>query len=158
MRGIDCLPVINASEVSITTEIHSLSGVKLDQKVEVGTVNFDVSAKLDERERKSGKKVVAFLIEISTKPSLAKFEIKGNVTLTGKEAQMEKLLEIDPQTKLPFLLYRVYQQVFMAIYLLATIIDVPYPPPDLLHSEKLEEQDVTAKVASEEETVEAETA
>lgn len=151
------MPVINAPDVSIITEIHSLLAVKLDNKVEAETVNFDVSAKLDEKERKSGKKIVAFLIEFSTKPSLAKFEIKGNVTLTGKEAQMEKLLEIDPETKLPFLLYRVYQQVFMATYLLATMINVPYPPPDLLHSEKLGEQDITTQVASEE-TVETETA
>ncbi|MEM2916786.1 MAG: hypothetical protein QXN63_00310 [Candidatus Bathyarchaeia archaeon] len=148
------MPVINSPDVSITTEIHSLSAVKLDNKVEAETINFDVSAKLDEKERKSGKKIVAFIIEISTKPSLAKFEIKGNVTLTGKEAQMEKLLEIDPETKLPFLLYRVYQQIFMAIYLLATIIDMPYPPPDLLHSEKIEEQNITAQAAPEEETIE----
>lgn len=154
MRSITYLPVINAPDVSITTEIHSLSAVKLDNKVEAETINFDVSAKLDEKERKSGKKIVAFIIEISTKPSLAKFEIKGNVTLTGKEAQMEKLLEIDPETKLPFLLYRVYQQIFMAIYLLATIIDMPYPPPDLLHSEKIEEQNITAQAAPEEETIE----
>lgn len=154
MRSITYLPVINSPDVSITTEIHSLSAVKLDNKVEAETINFDVSAKLDEKERKSGKKIVAFIIEISTKPSLAKFEIKGNVTLTGKEAQMEKLLEIDPETKLPFLLYGVYQQIFMAIYLLATIIDMPYPPPDLLHSEKIEEQNITAQAAPEEETIE----
>ena len=47
---------------------------------------------------------------------------------------LEKMLEIDPETKVPYILNIVYQHVFTSIYLLSTILNAPYPPPDLLHT------------------------
>jgi len=97
-------------------------------------LNFDVNAKLEEKERKSGKLVISFVLTVGTKPSVAKFEIEGLATLEGKSQSIEKLLEIDPETKIPLLLHRIYQQVFMSTFLLATLLDTSYPPPELLFS------------------------
>jgi len=49
---------------------------------------------------------------------------------------IEKMLEIDPETKVPYVLNIVYQHVFTSIYLLSTILNAPYPPPDLLHTKE----------------------
>ena len=49
---------------------------------------------------------------------------------------LEKMLEIDPETKVPYILNIVYQHVFTSIYLLSTILNAPYPPPDLLHTKE----------------------
>jgi len=89
---------------------------------------------LEEKERKSGKVVVNFTLAISTKPSVVKFEVGGMATVAGKDPEIKKMLEVDPETKVPLLLHRVYQQVFKAIFLLAAIVNVPNPPPDLLFS------------------------
>jgi len=46
------------------------------------------------------------------------------------------MLEIDPETKVPHVLGIVYQHVFTSTYLLSTILNTPYPPPDLLHTKE----------------------
>ena len=87
---------------------------------------------MEEKERKSGRVVVNFTLTISTKPSVVKFEVGGMATVDGKDSDIKKMLEVDPETKVPLLLHRVYQQVYKAIFLLAAIVNVPNPPPDLL--------------------------
>ncbi|RLI45475.1 hypothetical protein DRO69_05245 [Candidatus Bathyarchaeota archaeon] len=111
-----------------------MRGVKFGEKEESTTFNFDVNAKLEEKERKSGRLVVGFVLTVGTKPSVVKFEIEGVATLSGSNPAIEKLLEVDPETKIPLLLHRVYQHVFTTTFLLATILDTPYPPPNLLFS------------------------
>jgi hypothetical protein len=111
-----------------------LRGVKLGGKEETSALSFDVNAKLEEKERRSGRLVVGFVLTMSTKPSVVKFEVEGTAVLEGKNPDIERLLEADPKTKVPLLLHRVYQHVFTSTFLLATLLDTPYPPPDLLFS------------------------
>ncbi len=68
---------------------------------------------------------------------MAKFEVEGIATLEGKNPDIDKLLEVNPQKKIPPLLHRVYQNVFTSTYLLATLLDTSYPPPDILSSGEL---------------------
>ena len=95
-------------------------------------MNFDINAKMEEKERKSDKRVIGFVLTVGTKPSIAKFEVEGLATLEGKNPDIEKLLEISPKKKIPQLLTRVYQRVFTSTYLLANLLDTSYPPPDML--------------------------
>jgi len=70
---------------------------------------------------------------IGTKPSVVKYAVRGKATLEGKTEEIEKMLEINPETKVPHVLGIIYQHVFTSTYLLSTILNAPYPPPDLLH-------------------------
>jgi len=121
-------------DVSVFVEITNLSGVKLSGDVGAEPVRFDVSAKLEEKERRSGRVIVLFALTVRTKPSVVKYEVGGSATLTGKDALIDKVLEVDPESKVPFVFHRVYQHVFTAIYMLASLIGTIYPPPDLLSS------------------------
>ena len=103
-------------------------------------MTFDVNAKLEEKERRSGKRVVGFVLTVGTKPSVAKFEIEGIATLEGKNPAIEKLLEVNPKKKIPLLLNRIYQRVFTSTYLLANLLDTSYPPPDMLSSGEMKKQ------------------
>jgi glutathione S-transferase len=111
-----------------------LRGVKLGGGEEFSELNFDVNAKLEEKERRSGRLIVSFVLTVGTKPSVVKFEVEGLATLEGKNPAIEKLLEVNPETKIPLLLHRIYQHVFTSTFLLATLLDASYPPPDLLFS------------------------
>jgi len=148
--------------VSVKVDIASLVGVRLGVKGGgVETVNFDVKAKLEERERKSQMVIVGFSLFLTTKPSIVKFEVEGTVTLTGKDTEINKMLEVDPETKVPYVFQRVYQYSFTAMYLMSTILNAPPPPQDLLfsHREGIPE-DVSVEVATdtaEAVTVQAET-
>jgi hypothetical protein len=55
------------------------------------------------------------------------------VTLEGPSADVKKKLEANPKTNIPQILFTVYQHIFNSIYILASILNTPYPPPDLLH-------------------------
>lgn len=122
------------SEVSVEVDVLGLRGVKLGGEEETSALSFDVNAKLEEKERRSGRLVVSFVLTVGTKPSVMKFEVEGIATLEGKNTAIERLLEADPKTKVPLLLHRVYQSVFTSAFLLATLLGTPYPPPDLLFS------------------------
>ena len=130
------LPSGDIGDVEIQVAISNVTGVKLNEKPPEGTLTFDVSAKLEEKERRSGQVRVVFLLTVGTKPNVAKFGIEGTATLTGKDASIEKLLEIDQETKIPRMLYGVYQRIFTALFLISTLLETPYPPPDLFHSTK----------------------
>jgi len=92
---------------------------------------------MEEKDRRSGKRVVGFVLTVGTKPSIAKFEVEGLATLEGKNPDIDKFLEVNPKTRLPLLLNRVYQQVFTSTFLMANILDTSYPPPDMLSAGEL---------------------
>jgi len=131
-------------DVSVRVEIAGVRGARLEGGAGggvvgvsgsiAGPVKFDVSARLEEKERRSGKIVVFFVLSVGTKPSVVKFELEGYATMTGRDEALSKMLEVDPKTGVPFVFHRVYQHSFMAIYLLATLMGTIYPPPDLLFS------------------------
>jgi hypothetical protein len=70
---------------------------------------------------------------ITTKPNIVKYSTVGSVTLEGTAEDIKKKLEANPKTNIPQILFTVYQHVFNSIYILASILNTPYPPPDLLH-------------------------
>ncbi|MCW4007946.1 MAG: hypothetical protein NWF09_04545 [Candidatus Bathyarchaeota archaeon] len=72
-------------------------------------------------------------MSITTKPNVVKYSTAGVVTLEGAPADVKKKLEANPKTNIPQILFTVYQHVFNSIYILASILNTPYPPPDLLH-------------------------
>lgn len=80
--------------------------------------------------------VVSFNLFLATKPSVVKFEVEGTATLTGKDDEISKMLDVDPETKVPYVFQRVYQYAFTAMYLLSTILHSPAPPNDLLFPQR----------------------
>jgi len=76
---------------------------------------------------------LGFTLLISTKPNVVKYSTGGSVILEGKAADVKKKLEVNPKTKIPQILFTVYQHVFNSIFMLSSILNTPYPPPDLLH-------------------------
>jgi hypothetical protein len=53
--------------------------------------------------------------------------------MSGKQEDIKKKLEVNPKTKIPQILFAIYQHVFNSIYILSSNLGTPYPPPDLLH-------------------------
>jgi hypothetical protein len=122
--------------VSVRIEITSLVGSRLDVNGNGEGISFNVKARLEERERKSQLVKIGFGLLLTTKPSVVRFEIEGFATLAGKDEDIRKMLEVDPETKVPRVLPRVYQHAFTAMYLLSTILNTPPPPHDLLGTQQ----------------------
>ena len=94
---------------------------------------FDVNAKLEEQKKGTNEVTLSFDLAISTKPNVVKYSTTGTVTLVGKADDIKKKLEVNPKTKIPQILFTIYQHVFNSIYMLSSNLNTPYPPPDLLH-------------------------
>ena len=92
-----------------------------------------LTQKLKNRKKKTTKLHSAFNLAISTKPNVVKYATSGTVTLSGKPDDIKKKLEVNPKTKIPQILFTIYQHVFNSIYILSSNLNTPYPPPDLLH-------------------------
>jgi len=138
-----------------------LLGIRLADNVGSGeVVNFDVQARMEEKERRSGWVSVGFALKVGTKPNVVKYEVEGEAILKGKDEEIKKMLEVDPETQIPFVFQRVYQHIFMSMYLLATLIDAPYPPHNLLYSDQQQismEQVRASIAAAKEENLQTET-
>jgi hypothetical protein len=121
------------SGVIVSIRIDSLQAERTGQTTEAASLFFDINAKLEEQKKSGDEVTLAFNLLISTKPNVVKYLIAGSVILEGKPADVKKKLEVNPQTKIPQILFTVYQHVFNSIFMLSSILTTPYPPPDLLH-------------------------
>lgn len=70
---------------------------------------------------------------IRTKPSLVKYEVGGKAVISGGRKAFDAALEADESTKVPKILHTIYQRAFMSLFLISSVIESPYPPPDLIH-------------------------
>ena len=94
---------------------------------------FDINAKIEEQKKENNQITLGFSLLISTKPNVVKYSTSGTVTMSGKPDDIKKKLEVNPKTKIPQILFTIYQHVFNSIYILSSNLNTPYPPPDLLH-------------------------
>jgi len=119
---------------SIRVSLGRVEGSKIDTGATPDSVAFDVDVSMDEESRTNEELVIAFNLTISTKPTLVKFEVGGTAAIAGGREAFDAALEMDEESSVPKVLHFVYQRVFTSLYLIAAQLDVPYPPPDLLHS------------------------
>ena len=130
MESLIC-PTLNIPNVSVVVDITNIAGVRLGVEGGTGAINFDVKARLEEKERRSQMVIVNFSLFLKTKPSVVKFKVEGTATLTGKDEGMNRMLKVDPEIKVPYVFQKVYQNAFAAMYLLSTILKSPPPPHNL---------------------------
>ncbi len=121
------------SGVTVSIRIDSLQAERTGQFLPVEDLFFDINAKIEEQKKTGEDVTLGFNLIITTKPNVVKYLTAGSVTLSGKSADVKKKLEVNPKTKIPQILFTVYQYAFNSIYILSSILNTPYPPPDLLH-------------------------
>jgi len=125
--------LMSSGEVRVDVKLVNIAGalVNSSNRDDIEP-SFDVNVKLEEIERSTSESVFNFAMAMNTKPSIVRFDVNGIVRVFGESKAVDKLLETDPDTKVPYLLKRIYQQIFVSIFLLSGIMNAPHPPPDLL--------------------------
>lgn len=126
-------PQYSVSGVTVTIYISSLNAEKIGENTTKEELFFDMNAKLEEQKRENSQVTLIFNLQISTKPSIVKYNTTGTVILAGKSEDIKKKLEANPKTQIPQILFTIYQHVFSSIFMLSSNLNTPYPPPDLLH-------------------------
>jgi len=108
-------------------------GSKLDETSNCfKPVKFNISANLEEVERGVNKVSLKFVFTIVTDPRVVKYQVEGRSEIEGQMEHIKKALTPHPSTKVPMVLYDIYQQVYSSIFVLSKTIDTPCPSPELL--------------------------
>lgn len=118
----------------IRVKLGKVEGTRIDTGATPDSVAFDVDVSLDEENRTNRELTLTFNLTIRTKPTLVKFEVGGTAVISGGREAFDAALEMDEESSVPKVLHFVYQRVFTSLYLIAAQLEVPYPPPDLLHA------------------------
>jgi hypothetical protein len=126
-------PQYSVSGVTVSITLNSLQAERSGVYAGSEDLFFDINAKIEEQKKDTNQLTLGFQLFISTKPNVVKYSTSGIVTLTGKAEDVKKKLEVNPKTKIPQILFTIYQHVFNSIYMLSSNLNTPYPPPDLLH-------------------------
>jgi hypothetical protein len=117
----------------VITKIRSVSSLKSDERATADTpVIFNFGVNMEEAERNDESVKLNFQMIMDTEPSIAKFTVEGSATIRGSAEVIEQMLSADPETNVPYVFTRIYQQVYAVIFMLAGTIEVPYPSPALL--------------------------
>ena len=77
---------MNVPDVTVTVELTGLRGEKIElppSNLASSPVKFDINAKLEERERKSGEIMVLFALTVGTKTQRRKIRITGKSHCNG---------------------------------------------------------------------------
>lgn len=123
----------SVSGVIVSINLSSLQGERTGLSSPTDELFFDINAKIEEQKKENNQVTLTFTLAISTKPNVVKYSTSGTVIMSGKADDIKKKLEVNAKTKIPQILFTIYQHVFNSIYILSSNLNTPYPPPDLLH-------------------------
>jgi hypothetical protein len=126
-------PQYSVAGVIVSINLSSLQAERTGLSSPTEELFFDINAKIEEQKKENNQVTLNFTLAISTKPNVVKYSTSGTVVMSGKADDIKKKLEVNPKTKIPQILFTIYQHVFNAIYILSANLNTPYPPPDLLH-------------------------
>jgi len=118
----------------VIISIDKIKGSKIDIKVNLNEVKFDVEAKLDEENRMDDELTLRFLLIMRTRPGLVKYEVGGKAVLSGGREAVDAALEVDESIQVPKIIHTIYRRVYESLFLVSSVIESPYPPPDLFHT------------------------
>jgi hypothetical protein len=118
----------------IRVHLDRLVGTRTQSGESPGTVVFDVDVKMDEENRTNEELTIGFLISIGTKPSIVHFEVGGKAVISGGRDAFDDALEVEEGSNVPRILPIIYQRIFTSLFVISSMLESPYPPPDLIHS------------------------
>ena len=124
------------SDVEVRIEINRLEGTRMGGLKDYSAVKFDIGVNMEEQERSGEQLIINFGMNITTNPSVAKFDVGGTATIIGSNRAIDNILATNPTSQVPSILHIIYQKVFTSLFLLSSLMDSPYPPPDLLYTSK----------------------
>jgi hypothetical protein len=130
---------LSGQSSSVTTNIVSVAAERTDERADSNTpVIFGLDVNIEELERKGDSVKVKFHIAMESDPAIVRFAIEGTATSSGDSDTIEASLSPDPETNVPPIFTKIYQQAYAVVFLLAGTLNVPYPSPALLRSPRVQ--------------------
>jgi hypothetical protein len=120
-------------EVSVLVE--RIDAARLSDKAnESLPSNYSLNVSMSERERSPEALILAFTLELTNQPQLARLAISGIATLNGTKDEIVSALAAPEDKGPPLVLTTIYERIYGLFYLVAGSLKVPHPLPNLLKS------------------------
>ncbi len=115
--------------------IERIDCARLSEKAsENSPPNYGLNVSLAERERSPAALVLAFTLELTNQPQLAKITVSGIATLTGTKDEIQGAITAPDENTPPMILTTVYERIYGLVYLVSGSLKIPRPLPTLLKS------------------------
>lgn len=118
-------------EVGVTVE--KIECVRLSERATGDSkANYKLNVSLSEKHRRPDGLTIAFNLELTGFPEVAKITVAGSAKLTGSEADINEGIAAGVDKKPPKVVEAIYERLYGLIYSMAGSMKVPYPMPNLL--------------------------
>ena len=95
-------------------------------------VTFSVTASIMEGGRAPGSVSLKFSVNVDTQPAGARLFVAGTATVTGKDEELEGILDEKDNDGVPTVFMAIYKRAYAIMYLLSETLKIPHPAPGLL--------------------------
>ncbi len=113
--------------------VENVNAARLSDKAsENSPSNYGLNVSLSERDRNPASLALAFTLELTNQPQLAKITVSGIATLTGSKEEIQGAISAPDEKNPPIVLVTIYERVYGLVYLVAGSLKVPHPLPTLL--------------------------
>jgi hypothetical protein len=111
--------------------------ITADKLVADDVVNKDVlyrvNVTMTETEKNPGWTGIAFALDLTSEPSVARLQVSGTAVIGGTRDEVLPLLSSGNQSP-PLVLAKIYERVYGTIYVLCDALQVPHPLPTLMQA------------------------
>lgn len=119
--------------LEISVQIEAIEASKLNDKVtESMNSNYALNVSLSEKERTSDTLVLTFALTLTSQPQAANFKVAGSAALKGTKDEIKGGITAPDDNKPPPVLLTIYERIYSTLYVLAGVMKVPQPLPNLL--------------------------
>jgi hypothetical protein len=94
-------------------------------------VLYRVNVTMTETEKNPGWAGIAFTLDLTSEPSVARIQVSGTASIGGTREEVLPVLSSSTQSP-PLVLAKVYERVYGTIYILCDALQVPHPLPTLM--------------------------
>ena len=119
--------------VELRVRLEKVEALKLtsDSTVDKEVV-YKVNVSLKETERNPGEVKLAFTLEVTSQPTVARMVLTGTAEVVGTKQETQQLLISDNPKLPPPILTKIYERLYGTLYVLCDSLQVTHPLPTLL--------------------------
>lgn len=96
-------------------------------------VVYKVNVDMKEKEKNPGWTTIAFMLDVTSEPSVARLQVSGTAEIGGTREEVLPFLSSGSQSAPP-VLAEIYERVYGTVYVLCTALQVPPPLPTLMRA------------------------
>jgi hypothetical protein len=124
---------LSRAVLGVAVTLDRVEGVRLSEKADANAKSeYKLNVSMSEKKRVPGELTLAFTLDLTCQPQIAKLTVAGSVKLDGPEEEVTEIITPGEDKTPPKVVETIYERTYGLLYVLAGGLKVPYPKPNLL--------------------------